>query len=229
MGAGDYLCKMNISYIAGFTDGEGNISICGRGPRITWGQKHGGVLNDIAAFLECIGIKVNRSKLAPKPPKRPNEINILFISKRRHCEKLLRLMLPELIVKRADAEKVLKWLQDNPASKNMDPVPMGDMIRLLNQGYSTSRIAKELGYSVSTIWTFAGRNNIAFKSRKGSVFIDGIRKSAMTPAERSLKRRSVEKSNHCDKCSALVYKPHKKCRSCAQRQRHQKRQEVLPL
>jgi hypothetical protein len=88
---------MNISYVAGFIEGEGSFCAVRNGtyPRLQVGQNNRVPLDEIAKFLQELGIK------ATVYSSRNNGWNTdlfftLVISGKKHCRALYTLLLPEM-------------------------------------------------------------------------------------------------------------------------------------
>ena len=107
---------MNWSYLAGFIDGDGSIRCYDKRPRIVIGQKDPEALYLIREFLELPNA-VGFSK--------SSGIYYLQINRRSHVRTVLENVLPDLIVKRADALEALvilnaggyKWSPATPVQQ----------------------------------------------------------------------------------------------------------------
>lgn len=110
---------MNWAYVAGFTDGDGCITLelsknKYRSSRIRWAQKESqsAVLDDIAEFLRLQGLKVSTrnfsvARAGHKYPQRE-----LGITNAADTRLALHAMLPFLIVKRERALEALEFLDE---------------------------------------------------------------------------------------------------------------------
>ncbi len=214
-----YTKSMNITveYVAGFVDGEGNIGVCGKGPRITLSQNRPEVLKIIRAWLLVRGIKCNWSVVKPKLPRRPNAHYMMFVSRKDTCEKLCRILLPFLIVKKSDCEGLLKWLKDHPYAYNNEPVDTGRFIELFEQGYTQGAIAKMMRHCPHIIARTAKKHGLKFPM--GGRSIDGKRIRPMTERELKENARKKSMSGKCPDCGNPIYSASKRCRPCKDKRR----------
>ncbi len=212
---------MNLNYLAGFTDGEGCFCVCGRGPRIDWGQNDPEVLKEIRIFIESLGIHTNWSVVKANPKKRrPNPITHLWIARKRDCKMLCELLLPYLITKKADCAKLLGWIKDRPYLKNLNHIPSEQIITLWEQGYTGTYIAKELKISRSKLSTLSKKIGIVFQS--GGKIKNGKHAKGLSRDELRERKRNKEKSKKCLDCPKLIWKySGVRCNSCATKYRHQ--------
>lgn len=216
--------QITLEYIAGFTDGEGSIGLCGNAPRITWGQNKPEVLKAMREWFQERGIKCCWNRVWPKPPKRPNPIYMLFISRKNLCEKVCRMLLPSLIVKRDDCRKLIAWIEAHPYAYRTEPIDVDAFKALAGDGYTQGAISTKLGYCRAIIARTAKQLGIRFKM--GGKSVDGKRLAPMSQAEIRLRRIDKEKSARCQDCRTRIYKPHKRCKSCAQKEKHRRRKEL---
>ena len=118
---------MDWSYVAGFFDGEGYVSISEKFrwkdgcPIITVGfsQKNPLVLNEIRSFLRSQGILVRRPYY--HPPRKTNvskteeyDLYDIKIGKRRHVVSVLKGIYPYVIGKKDSVTKALSFLERTP-------------------------------------------------------------------------------------------------------------------
>lgn len=99
---------MDWSYIAGFFDGEGCVHLHKRKCRgwrrcLTIGQKDPEPLEVIQEFLYKQGINLRFYKYSNNG----NAFYTLYVSKIRDIEKVIRNILPYLVIKREACEKML--------------------------------------------------------------------------------------------------------------------------
>jgi hypothetical protein len=120
---------MDISYVAGFFDGEGCLSFEGVRSRpdyghyrITIGQVTRPVLDAIKEFLESNGIHTSPVHLRQKKKKeywRP--CFALRIGRRDDVAKFCRLVQPHVIVKKETVDNFLTWYEKGVALYGADP------------------------------------------------------------------------------------------------------------
>lgn len=152
---------MTWDYLAGFTDGEGWIGICGRGPRIVWGQNDRRVLDEIRDKLEGKDFVVSEVYvIKAAPPKRPNPIHMLQITRRADCERLARILLPQLLVKREACERLFAWLAAHPVQKNFAELDEQTVRSLIAAGHDLVSIASRLKIGQSKLRAFCRARKI---------------------------------------------------------------------
>ena len=154
---------MTWDYLAGFTDGEGWIGIVGRGPRATWGQNHRETLDLIQSFLGDRGISSHINTIAAKPPRRPNPIHMLAITRRVDLLRLLRRLSPKLIQKKTQAAATVAWIKAHPSRRNVGPIDLEKLRALALAGYTQASIGTKLRCSAQRVAKEARKTGITFK------------------------------------------------------------------
>ena len=146
------MVKMNWDYIAGFFDGEGNVSIKykeGRRPQpcvnISQRIDRIEVLNIIKAFLRehdiVAYVYTDKKKKA-----------YIQIAESRSVKLFLETVKEKVIVKKNDAEKALKCQTFDKKWTNLSAKEIEEIIRLRKEGFSPRKIAQKLGRDHSNIY-----------------------------------------------------------------------------
>lgn len=207
--------SISISYLAGFTDGEGCIRVRHRRVSIIWGQNTKKVLVRIKKFLAGHGIRSNLYRRPPNPDRGvPNESFVLCVTYREGVYETCEMLLPKLIVKKGDAIRVLNWMDENPKLVNNDPIDADAVRRLAAKGWTQGRVARKMKCSTMRIGKIARENEISF-STKGWRTVDGKRVRAMTEEEYKEHKSRKNKTSRCSDCGKPCYYVARRCRSCA--------------
>ncbi len=97
---------MDISYIAGFFDGEGSVRHLKYSVRLVFYNTHLGVLKAVAGFLNCGTIYPSRSKNPNKPQyqlEMAHHLDVLRVAK---------LLLPHSIVKHGPLKDLISFIEN---------------------------------------------------------------------------------------------------------------------
>ena len=153
---------MNWDYIAGFTDGEGCLSIKkkkGRKPRchIVISQKYGLALDEMVVFLNRQGIK---AYILSSPSDQKRELKRLQIADLRSVKTFLKNIKGKTIVKVPEIERGLA-LDYDPKWTDLTETEIQKAIELRRQGLTYRQIGAELKRDDS--WIFK-----VLKKRMGS-------------------------------------------------------------
>lgn len=146
---------MNWSYIAGFFDGEGNISIkrrVGRRPQVVLNmtQKRREVLDEILLFLESQHITAHVYK--------KTSCFYIQIGQAQSCRPFLEAVVSTLIVKKEEAEIGLATLHKQPQSRTkLSTTEKNTIAELRKAGKSYAYIGKQLNRDSSNIFRFVKR------------------------------------------------------------------------
>ena len=154
--------KMNWDYIAGFTDGEGCLSIKkrkGRKPRchIVLSQKYGLALDEIVAFLNEQGVK---AYILYSPSDQKRELKRLQIADLRSVKTFLEAIKDRVIVKVPAVKRGLA-LDYDPKWTDLTETEITRAVELRRQGLTYRQIGAELKRDDS--WIFK-----VLKKRMGS-------------------------------------------------------------
>lgn len=197
--------RVTWKYLAGFTDGEGCIGVCGRGPRITWGQTDRRVLDAIQEFLERQGFFCCAYVIQARLPRRPNPIHMLNVNRRADCRRLIKILRPLLIVKVESCDRVLQWLSENPSKNYMGELgKVSTKIRqLAKAGYALGTIANKVKCGRSKLTQFCQEKNIMVL--RGGVYENGKRLPTLPRKKPCLGCPTLIKrqSDRCKPCSAI--------------------------
>lgn len=146
---------MNWDYIAGFFDGEGNISIkkrTGRRPQVVLNmtQKRRDVLDKILLFLES-------QHLTGQIYKKPSCFYIQ-IGQAQSCRPFLEAVVSALIVKKEEAEIGLATLYNQPQSRTkLSTAEKNKIIEFRKAGKSYAYIGKQLNRDSSNVFRYVKR------------------------------------------------------------------------
>lgn len=154
---------MDWNYIAGFFDGEGNITIHKPNERgatkyvaISVAQKESkaDVIYIMKEFLEKEGIETHLYLQKTQGEKWENMV-ALRIANKKNGEKFLKKIIGKLYVKKSEAEKALEFYTTFKRNINDITEEEGrEIIELYMSGKSCEKISKIFGVSKTTIYTF---------------------------------------------------------------------------
>lgn len=140
---------MNVSYIAGLFDGEGCIyGRVGHFLRfaVSITNTNEKVLQEVKTFL---GYGKIRRRYDGHPKHLP--IYTWIIHHRVDVDKFLNLLLPHLIVKREEAEQLLREIKNHGYRNSLRDVPI-EVLRKYHKHMTVREMAKIFGVAHSTIW-----------------------------------------------------------------------------
>jgi hypothetical protein len=114
--------KMTWAYVAGFFDGEGHARAQqtqrGRTYSVRFTQNDPEVLYEIQGFLAERGIASGMYLHAARPDKnKPNPCWTLAVQRSLHVKRLLKLLLPRVVVKREQIGNVLAVMEIHKGAK----------------------------------------------------------------------------------------------------------------
>ncbi len=152
--------KMTWDWIAGFFEGEGNISWsngksatsnAGRGGRVVMGQKDKRPLEEIYRFLKGQGFVNPILYLRPvgNGTRQVNPIWVLALSRMEDTERFLRAISGMIPQKQEQADRVLLLMQQ--ATQNTRIVPTAEAESLRKQGLTIAEIAKQLHFGTKKV------------------------------------------------------------------------------
>ena len=147
--------QITWEYLAGFTDGEGNFAIVGRGPRVTWGQKDKGMMDALVNFLKNHRFHPLHYFVKPKPPRNPNGFFLCTLGRRAEVLRLMNILEPLMILKPPQCRVVRKWMDDHPANQNYDSIDINLVRGWIREGLSANWMAQMLGCERQKIYKYA--------------------------------------------------------------------------
>lgn len=185
---------MDWSYIAGYFDGEGHVSLhqMNRGGKsmqraLTWYNSHLESLESMRDFMGCgsIGQKAGTNK----------PVYTLCITRRSELVPVLNELIPRLIVKRDAAERLLDFLgtveDESPNFGNVAATSTEQLIQWYHdEGKSYSQIAKILDVDASAIAQAFRVRGIKARPAGGS-FMHNMPKSEETRRRMKESRRKM--------------------------------------
>lgn len=176
---------MDWSYVAGYFDGEGHVSMhmTNRGKptaALIWHNSHRGSLEAIRDFM--VAGHIVQRKIRPHQ-RRP--VCVLTVSRRSDLLRVLEAMTPHLIVKRGEAESLMRHVRDSvkdasPHFGRVAKVPTEQLVAWYhNEGKSYGEIGRMLGvHSTAIAQAFCVRG---LKARPaGGGFKKGVAMTAET-------------------------------------------------
>lgn len=191
---------MHWAYVAGYFDGEGSVSMHkvkrghGRGltHTIVWINTHRGSLEAIQYF-----VKAGHIYERPMQPHQNFSSFVLQIQRRADVLRVLKAMLPHMIVKRAAAERLFEHVRDNvrDEAEGFGRVTATSTEQLVQwyevDGLSCRSIADLLGVTQSAVSVEMKRRGIKRRPVGGSFHTKGVRKSAETIRRMKATRRKL--------------------------------------
>lgn len=160
-------------YIAGFFDGEGNISIIGKSKMInasfSQARRPGNVLEEIKKFLLARGVRCRISMHCPEGPRRML-CEQLKVTDWRSNRKLLRKMLPYLIVKRDKALSTLQYIRGKKWNASLIPAERLQAATAAYQsGLSFSKIEQRFKIHSRTLRNFMLKQGIKSRTKSEGI------------------------------------------------------------